>query len=92
MNPNAAIFYPKLSTQEVYSQIKKTPYMSSVIENLFFDNLENEFIKNNAFLFEDNDDDYFTKELVDHDNTKDLSKRKTLIVNTKTSKVTITFQ
>jgi hypothetical protein len=54
MNPNAAIFYPKLYTQEVYSQtISRIPYMSSVIEDLLFDNLENDFIKNNSWLFED---------------------------------------
>jgi hypothetical protein len=55
MNPNSAIFYPKLSRQEVYSQMisSSVPYMSSVMENLFFDNLENEFVTNNKWLFED---------------------------------------
>ena len=65
MNPKAAIFYPKLSPQEVYSQtISTIPYMSSVMENLFFDNIENEFVKNNKWLFE-NDDEYFINKVAD---------------------------
>jgi hypothetical protein len=66
MNPNAAIFYP----QEVYSQTSSTiPYMSSVIENLLFDNLENDFIKNNTWLFEE------TKAISTPSNEDEESKR-----------------
>jgi hypothetical protein len=110
MNPNAAIFYPKLSTQEVYYQtISTIPYMSSVMENLFFDNLENEFVKNNKWLFE-NEDEYFINKVADvisknveddtniddaknlEDDTKDCFKRKNLTVNTRKSKIIITFK
>lgn len=112
MNPNAAIFYPKLSPQEVYSQtIATIPYMSSVMENLFFDNLENEFVKNNKWLFE-NDDEYFINKvsdvisenaeddsnieddsnMEDDKNVEDCLKRKTLTVNTRKSKIIITFK
>jgi len=101
MNPNAAIFYPKLSPQEVYSQtISTIPYMSSVMENLFFDNLENEFVKNNKWLFE-NDDEYFINKVSDvisenieedDTNIEDCLKQKTLTVNTRKSKIIITFK
>lgn len=72
MNPNAAIFYPKLYTQEVYSQtISRIP--SSVIENLLFDNLENDFIKNNTWLFEDVIEE--TKAISNPSNEDEESKR-----------------
>ena len=77
MNPNAAIFYP---TQKVYSQTTPViPYMSSVIENLFFDNLENDFIKNNTWLFEDED-------------VIEETKQKTFTVKSRKGKIIITLK
>lgn len=84
MNPNAAIFYPKLSTQEVYSQTTSAiPYMPSVIENLFFDNLENDFVKNNTWLFEDED-------VINE--TKDTSKPKSFTIKSRKGKVVISLK
>lgn len=80
MNPNAAIFYPKLYTQEVYSQtISRIPYMSSVIEDLLFDNLENDFINNNTWLFED-------------ENVIEETEEKTFTVKSRKGKIIIKLQ
>lgn len=51
MNPNAIPFKPSVSNQEI-RLFEKTP---SVIENLYFDNLEKEFVKNNPWIFTDED-------------------------------------
>jgi hypothetical protein len=90
MNPNAAVFYPKLSMQEVYSQtISTVPHIPSVIEDLFFDNLENEFVKNNEWLFQE-DDKYFINKVKDA--IEDISKEKTFSINSRKGKIIITLQ
>lgn len=90
MNPNAAVFYPKLSMQEVYSQNMSTvPHIPSVIEDLFFDNLENEFVKNNKWLFQEHDE-YFINKV--KDDIEDISKEKTFFINSRKGKIIITLQ
>ena len=98
MNPNAAVFYPKLSMQEVYSQTMSTvPHIPSVIEDLFFDNLENEFVKNNEWLFQEHDE-YFINKFKDiieddiEDTIKDISNEKTFSINSRKGKIIITLK
>ena len=49
MNPNATPFKPSVSKQE----IRLFESIPSVVENLYFDNLEKEFVKNNPWIFAD---------------------------------------
>lgn len=49
MNPNAIPFQPSVNNNKILF-FEKIP---SVIENLYFDNLEKEFIKNNPWIFND---------------------------------------
>ncbi len=51
MNPNATPFKPSVSKQE----IRLFESIPSVVENLYFDNLEKEFVKNNPWIFADED-------------------------------------
>jgi hypothetical protein len=49
MNPKATPFTPTDKNIIIHN-------MPSVVENLFFDNLEKEFVKNNPWIFETNID------------------------------------
>lgn len=72
MNPNATPFTPKSDIAVIYN-------MPSVVENLFFDNLEKEFVNNNPWIFES-------------ENNSISSENKNFIIeNKKNKKIYITF-